>query len=132
MEQQDLTPLPKEINIEEIMQTIRQQILARRAVQLGETAPIIQVTGKRLAPEFYEHLYQVGMSYNRIEIAPYITQSTIPVIGPLLDWLRRKVHELVVYYVNQMAAHQIHVNTHMLRTVSLMAEELEKESQEEA
>lgn len=116
-----------EINIEEIMQEIRQQILAKKeALHSNATAPI-PVSGERLPNAFYEHLYQAGLTYDQIDVKLYVTKSQFPLIGPLLDKLRYKAHELVLFYVNQMAAEQKQFNDQILRAVSLLAQELEEE-----
>ncbi len=118
---------PAEVNIEEIMQEIRQQILAEKeALRPTREAPI-PVSGERLPPAFYEHLYQAGLAYDEIDVKLYVTKSNIPLIGPLLDKLRYKAHELVLFYVNQMATEQMSFNEHILRAVGLLAQDLEKE-----
>ena len=113
-----------EVNIEEIMQTIRKQILAQKTAT-GQP-PIIQIEGKRLPPDFYEHLYQAGMAYDQLQVPLYVSQRPIPLIGPFLQAIRAKIHELVLFYVNQVAANQIRVNTHLLQALSILSQELEK------
>jgi hypothetical protein len=48
-----------------------------------------------------------------------------PLVGPLLERLRRTVHQLVLFYVNQVAAQQREVNAHLLQALSLLAKEME-------
>ena len=114
------------VNVEAIMQTIRQQIMEKKATE-SKDAPLISVDGKRFPPEFYEHLYQAGLTYDQTFIKLHTTKSSVPLIGPFIDFLRQKVHELVVFYVNQMAADQIRVNTHLLKAISIMSETLEED-----
>lgn len=115
-----------EINVEEIMQQIRAEILAQRAAQTGRPA-VISTGGRRFSPEFYEHLYQAGLAYDQIKPRPFVRQPPIPLIGPLLAWARQKVHELVLFYVNQLAAEQIKVNTHLLHALNVLSQDLERE-----
>ncbi|MFW5942848.1 MAG: hypothetical protein ACOC9X_02380 [bacterium] len=115
----------EEVDIEAIMQQIREQILARKEASAAGGAPPLKISGKRFAPEFYEHVYQAGLAYDQVQVSMYVSKSSIPVLGRLVEWLRSKLHELVLYYVNQLAAKQITYNTHLLRAVSIMAEELE-------
>jgi hypothetical protein len=115
----------EEINIEEIMQQIRQQIMARRAMLAPDGRPPVVVTGKRFPPEFYEHLYQARLAEEQFAVPVFVSRSSLPLIGRLIDWLRGKFHELVVYYVNQSAAQQIHATGHLLQALSLLAQELE-------
>lgn len=126
MDNQEIT---EEINIEEIMQQIRKQILARKTAVSGNTSPIVNIEGKLLPPEFYEHLYQAGLTYDQVGVQMNLTPISTPLIGSILQKLRQKVHELVLFYVNQVAANQIRVNTHILRTLSILGEEIEHEDQ---
>ena len=118
------------VDIEAIMQQIRQQILVKKQAEGGEDAPHIPVKGKRLPPEFYEHLYHAGMAYDQIGVKMNVTRVPIPIVGKLLEAVRTKIHELVLYYLNQTAAQQIKVNHHLLQALSILSEELENEADE--
>ena len=118
-----------EINVEAIMQQIRQQIIAKRAA-VGPAAVgggEIVVTGKRFPPEFYEHLYQARLALDEVQVPVFVSKSGVPLVGGLIVWLRTKFHELVTYYVNQSAARQTSASEHLLRALSLMGQELEEE-----
>lgn len=115
-----------DVNIEEIMQEIRKQLLAKRAKLSPDGIPIVQIEGKRLSPEFYEHLYGAGMNHDQIQAHMLVSRISLPIIGPLIQKMRRTVHQLVLFYVNQVAANQIRVNHHLLRALSILAEDLEK------
>lgn len=116
-----------EINVEAIMQQIRQQIIAKRAT-VGPAAAgrEIAVTGKRFPPEFYEHLYQARLALDEVQVPVFVSKSGVPLIGGLIVWLRTKFHELVTYYVNQSAARQVSASEHILRALSLIGQELEE------
>ncbi len=116
-----------EINVEAIMQQIRQQIIAKRAA-VGPAAGgrEIAVTGKRFPPEFYEHLYQARLALDEVQVPVFVSKSGVPLIGGLIVWLRTKFHELVTYYVNQSAARQVSASEHLLRALSLLGQELEE------
>lgn len=122
---------PDTVNIEDIMQEIRQQILAKRDSFNQGRAPIVPIFGKRLPLDFYEHLYQASLVYDDMAIKLHVTEKSIPVFGSVWGKLRVKLHELVLFYVNQLAAQQIQFNTHILQAVSLLAQELEDGEQEE-
>lgn len=115
-----------EVNIEQIMQEIRQQIVARRAALYPDAGLDIAVSGRRFSPEFYESLYQARLALDDYRVPVLVSKSTTPLIGGLIDWLRGKFHELVSYYVNQSAARQVAAANHLLRAVSLLAEELDE------
>lgn len=128
----DEQEIPTEVNIEEIMQQIRSQILARKTAVSGQDTPIVNIEGKRFPPEFYEHLYQAGLTYDQVGVQMNLTPIDVPIIGSFLQKVRYKIHELVIFYVNQVAANQIRVNTHLLRALSLLSEELENSDQIES
>lgn len=116
-----------EVNVEAIMQQIRQQIIAKRAA-VGPGAAgsgDLVVTGKRFSPEFYEHLYQARLALDDYQVPVFVSKSGVPIIGALLVWLRTKFHELVTYYVNQSAARQVSATHHLLQALSVMGQELE-------
>ncbi len=116
-----------EVNVEAIMQQIRQQIIAKRAaVGPAASSSEIVVTGKRFPPEFYEHLYQARLALDEVQVPVFVSKSGVPLIGGLIVWLRTKFHELVTYYVNQSAAHQTSASEHLLRALSLIGQELEE------
>ena len=117
------------IDIELIMQEIREQIMAQQATLEPAGVMALNISGKRLPPDFYEHLYQAGLAYNKIDTRLQARRSRVPIIGPLLDRMRNMLHQLVIYYVNQVAAEQIVVNTHLLQALSILSEALEEEAE---
>lgn len=118
-------PEQETIQIEEIMQQIRQQIVERRATVSPDGRPPIVVSGKRLPPEFYEHLYLARLAEEEFRVPVFVSRSSLPVVGRLVDWLRGKFHELVVYYVNQSATQQIAATGHLLQALSILGQEME-------
>lgn len=104
------------VDIENVMQEVRRQILERQLpgqLQLPEAAD-------SLPPEYYEHLFRAGLAQSRMEVEMLVTPSAAPLIGPLIDRLRVKIHELVVFYINRFADNQAKVNNHMLQALSVL------------
>lgn len=118
------------IDIELIMQQIRQQILEAKQATGDTPTAAIPVQGKRLPPEFYEHLYDAGMAYDQIGVKMNVTAVPIPIIGKLIEEIRTKIHELVLFYLNQMAAQQIKVNHHLLQALTILSAQLEEENEQ--
>ena len=114
------------INVQQIMQQIREQIIARKTAESPDSEPIVKLLGKHLPPEFYEHLYHASLLHNQIEVQMHLTPTTTPIIGSLLHRFRQMMHEVVVFYVNKLAIQQIEINKHLLRAVSILGEEMEK------
>jgi hypothetical protein len=117
------------VNIEEIMREIRAEILAKHAAIGSGGETLVPISGERLPPEFYEHMYQAALAYENVGVEMHVTKVNIPLIGSVVEWLRSKVHELTIYYVNQVVTQQTEVNYHLLRALSVLSQELEAESE---
>jgi hypothetical protein len=115
-----------DINIEEIMQQIRAEIRGRRVGRLAEQGVIVADDNLRLPPEFYEHLYQVEEAQHQVSGQLRLSPGGPFLIGPVLQWLRRQFHELVLFYVNESAARQIEVNRHLLQAIAVLSREVER------
>lgn len=115
----------EEVDVEAIMQQIRAHILAQQSGLPPYSQSLVDVSGKRFSPEFYEHLYQANLAHNQVGVDMHVTRVSVPLLGPLLEAVRRKLHELVLFYVNQVTAQQREVNAHLLQALSLLARELD-------
>lgn len=102
------------VNIEDIMQDVRDEILSRslpgqaRRPQAPRTLP----------PDFYEHLYRAGLAQSELTIKPPIIKSNTPIIGPLLDRIRQQFHNLAAYYFDHLAYKQSEINHHVLQALN--------------
>ena len=118
-----------EINTEALMAQIREQIAARRAtlpaVDLAEDSP----AGGHLPADFYEHLHNARRLHNQIQPPILVTETNVPLLGPLLQFFRRKLHELVIFYVQQVAANQVRVNAHLLQALTILGQEVERQAE---
>lgn len=115
-----------DIDVEEIMKQIRAQILARQSDLPQYSESLVDISGKRFSPEFYEHLYEANLAHNQVGVDLHVTPVALPIIGPLVEAARRKLHEVVLFYVNQVTAQQREVNAHLLQALSLLASELDE------
>lgn len=118
------------INIEEIMRDIRASILAKQATIGNSGEPLVPTSGERLPPEFYEHLYQAALAYGNIGVKMHVTKVSVPLLGGIIEWLRSKMHQLTLFYVNQVVSQQTEVNYHLLRALAIVSQELETEHHE--
>jgi hypothetical protein len=117
----------EEVDIEAIMQDIRRQILSQRRIGKRE----LPVAGKRFSPAFYEQLYQAGLMQSETGVMMHVTKSTVPIFGSLIDMLRGKLHQLVLFYVEKAVVQQNSVNDHLLQAITLLSQELEAEDGQE-
>jgi len=117
-----------EINVEDIMHKIRAYIAERRLQ--GEPVDGL-VTPSRFKGRFnstlYDELFAAIREKDGVAVSLHVTPSSIPVVGGLVETLRRKAHELVVYYLNQGAMRQVTFNNHTVRAFSALVEELEND-----
>ncbi|PIE81481.1 MAG: hypothetical protein CSA11_03850 [Chloroflexi bacterium] len=124
LQQSDLNDSNEVVHIETIMQEIRQQILMKKDMVSQANKPVVPLSGS-LSPEFYEHVYQAGMVYNQMGIKLQLSKSNIPLLGSVIDRIKLMAHGLVLFYVNKLASEQIQFNTHILKAVSALAQEVE-------
>lgn len=115
------------INVEQIMQEIRAEILAQKQGQTAGEKLNLPMAGRRFPPEFYEHLYQANMSFDEIQVSLQIQKSTTPLIGPWIDRVKLALHQLVLFYVQQVAQKQMEVNKQILGALNSLVQELEDE-----
>ena len=115
------------VDIEAIMQDIRQQILSKK--RIGKAA--VPLGGKRFSPAFYEQIYQASLLESEFGVTMHVTKSSVPLVGSLIDKLRAQFHQLVLFYIDQLVSQQTAINDHLLQAISLLSQELEEEVQEE-
>ena len=88
--------------------------------------PPLPVKGERFSPELYEQLYQATLLQGEMGVKLLVTRSEVPLIGGLIDKLRTKLHELVLFYTNQAVAQQAEINEHLLQVLALLIQDLEQ------
>ena len=114
-----------EVDIETIMRDVRAEVLAKKSARIQNSPMASGVGGRRFPPEFYDHLYQAGLTFDVSTVDLHVTRIPIPIIGPIVEKLRQKFHELVLFYVNKLAADQAEVNENLLSAISILSQELE-------
>jgi hypothetical protein len=126
MEENQNSGQQSEIDIEAIMREVRGEVLAKKSARIKNTPLSAGVGGRRFPPDYYDHLYQAGLIFDVSTVELHVTKVPIPIIGPLIEKLRQKFHELVLFYVNKSAAEQAEVNKNLLSALSILSQELEK------
>ncbi len=114
-----------DLDVEEIMRRIRAHIAAR-----GGIVEHVEVTGGpqpdgRLARSLAGALADASQAAGHVAVEMNVTRTPTPVLGPILDGLRTKAHQLVIFYVNQMAARQMAFNAQVMRTLTALIQELD-------
>jgi hypothetical protein len=128
-ENEKLTPdIPvddEDVDVEAIMQQIRAYIMARKMAADERLPATAGRFDGRLAPDLYEALYQATMTYDQVAVPEAIAKPSLPVVGALWTAVRHQFHQLVRFYVNQVAARQMIFNRHLVTLAGEMVRELE-------
>jgi hypothetical protein len=120
-----------EINVAEIMEEIRRNIRRRQSEARGGkvTFPAFDATvtpddetTEEMERVLHHHLSQANLHYDKIGVALQFMPRPVPLIGRLWTAFRREAHNLVIFYVNTLAARQITFNDHVLRALNALAQ----------
>ncbi|MFO7662491.1 MAG: DUF4214 domain-containing protein [Chloroflexota bacterium] len=109
----DADTSPPSVNIEAIMQDVREEILSRALPGQAQQ----MAANRTLSPDFYEHLYRAGLAQSELVVKPPIIKSNTQLVGPLLDRFRQQFHQLVSYYFDHIALQQREINHHILQAL---------------
>ena len=124
-----------DLDAEAIMREIRARIRARRAEAKARGLDF-EAYADGLYPvpsdapfsrDLYEAVRYVGLGWDKVGVGMTLTESRLPVIGGLIQRLRAALHELVLFYVNQLAARQVRVNEQTARALTTLVRDLEAE-----
>jgi hypothetical protein len=128
-----------EIDVDEIMQEIRERIQRRRQ-ELGyprQTFPTFgaaaypgEPEGQDYDEDLYYHLRKANESYMQLAVDPVLSPSPatrIPILGRLWKQIRQEAHNLVLFYLGKLASRQVSVNRHLVSTLNRMAVELREQ-----
>ena len=111
------------IEVEKIIGDIRHQILKNNEKNSGRLSAL-KVNGDYFSAEFYENLYQASVSQQQLHLQ--VTQTNIPLIGGLIDRLRTMIHQVILFYLNQVLAEQARVNQLNSQLINELGLEIEK------
>jgi hypothetical protein len=129
-----------EINVAEIMEEIRRNIRQRQSGARDRKVafPAFDATvtpdaepTEEMERVLHHHLSQANLHYDKIGVALQFMPRPVPLIGRLWTVFRREAHNLVIFYVNTLAARQITFNDHVLRALNALAQMVMGKSQAE-
>jgi len=120
-----------EINVAEIMEEIRRNIRQRQNEARDKkvvfptfdatVTPDVELT-EEMERVLHHHLSQANLHYDKIGVALQFMPRPVPLFGRLWTAFRREAHNLVIFYVNTLAARQITFNDHVLRALNALAQ----------
>lgn len=116
-------------DVKSIMAQIRSYVAGTRpATGLEHVA---QPGTRRLEPAVYEALEQAGSELGSLHVSVYVAPARVPIIGGLLQRVRRAFHQLVVYYIDRLADAQTRINTRLVRALTGIVTHIDSEGQGE-
>ena len=84
-------------------------------------------------PNLYHYLHLAHEHYSNVPTQPLLADSPatkIPILGSLWKLIRGSAHNLVLFYVNRVATHQVITNRHLLNTINRLV--IQNETQQRA
>jgi hypothetical protein len=131
-----------EVDPERIMDEIRARIHRRR--QEFEAVDVHYPTfGAAAYPgepeegpfdaDLYYHLRRANEAYLQVGVEPVLADSPatrLPLVGPLWARVRREAHNLVLFYLGELARQQGGVNRHLVSVLNRMAVQLREQEAE--
>lgn len=122
-----------EIDVMQIMDKIREGIAKRRAEgpledvgfpSFGRHHPTETGSLEFSEQEMYYNLEQANLAYDKVWVSIHLVSRPLPLLGRLWLDIKRRAHELVVFYVNMLAGKQVAVNEHVVRTLNHLTHNL--------
>jgi hypothetical protein len=114
------------VDVDVVLKQIREYILTRNLeTAASENDPTPHLAGP-LDMTLYKHLDHANVLHNQLAIAPRVVPVTTPIIGQLLTSIRSKFHELMLFYVNQLAQKQNTFNAHVVGVLNGLVREVEE------
>lgn len=122
-----------DIDAEVIMRQIRERIRERREEAEAQGIDIDTLAegdhDRRFGDDLYREMRQVSASASQMGvILSPAEKGGIPILSALSNRIRMAMHQLVVYYVNMLAAQQNHHNGQLVRLLMKLVRGLERES----
>ena len=77
--------------------------------------------------ELYEAARHLALEHDKVSVEVALTETRLPLIGVLAQRVRAALHELVLFYVNRLAARQTRVNYQASRAMTILVRDLEAE-----
>lgn len=124
-----------DLDAEAIMQEIRARVRARRAEARARGLDW-EAYADGLYPlppdavlsrDLHEAVRRAGLGYDKVPVDMALTETRLPLVGGLARRLRAALHELVLFYVNRLAARQVRFNEQAARALAALVHDLEAE-----
>ena len=111
------------ISTDALVEIIRKSILSKDVeVDEGFSDFFSETPGLQLPSELISHLQEAFYIHDQLKVSVDMRKAGPPLIGPLLNWVRKQFHQLVIFYVNEVTTRQIKVNFHLIKAAYLLGQ----------
>jgi hypothetical protein len=110
------------VNTQEIMMQIEQQIGAKKDDLDADWL-------LELDPGLRAHLVRLRELAGSLQVQPIVQHSPLPLFGRLITWWRTQIHQLVLFYINDLIRQQVHFEQAVTRTLIYLAQHLASENE---
>lgn len=111
------------VNAQEIMMQIEQQIWAEKDDPDAEWLP-------QLDPGLRAHLVRLRELATSLQVQPVVQPSSFPLFGRLVAWWRTQLHQLALFYINELIRQQVQFEQAVARSIIYLAQNLASENEE--
>ena len=81
-----------------------------------------------LSRDVYDAVRHVQLACDKVNVEMILTETRLPVVGSLIHRVRRLLHELVLFYVQRLAARQTSFNQQTASALTAIVREMEAEA----
>jgi hypothetical protein len=125
-----------DIDVVGVVQRIQARIRDRREKAEAQGLDYDSYTGglyplppnATLGRDVYYALRRVQMACDKVNVDMMLTETRLPMIGGLVHRVRRVFHELVLFYVERLAARQTRFNQQTSSALTAIVREMEVEA----
>jgi hypothetical protein len=111
------------VDAQEIMMQIEQQVWARKDDLDADWL-------LELDPGLRAHLVHMRELAGSLQVQPIVQQSPLPLFGRLITWWRAQIHQLVLFYINELIRQQVQFEQAVARSIIYLARNLASENEE--
>ncbi len=81
----------------------------------------------RFPMELHEALQQASLLRDGSQVSLFVTPTSVPIVGGLLQRVRTALHQAIIFYVNMSAERQIAFNVEASRALNRLTASLDKQ-----
>jgi hypothetical protein len=118
-----------QLPIEELLIRIQHHLDAKKGVKPKTASPLRYASVQSFSKDVYNHLDEASVVLDGIQVESFLSPSKPPLIGGLWQRVRLAAHNLVLFYVNQLAGMQKTFNQEILEALTSLVSDLDTRHQ---